>query len=96
MITKKKFVALILAFVTLGCWGSCQPRRRFGGFMPKARQSRRPSYVWWYGCAPTSAGMMMGYYDQKGYGGLSYGNLVSGGTAEGYHLSSHRSLERSG
>jgi hypothetical protein len=26
--------------------------------------------------------MMMGYYDQKGYGGLNYNNLVPGGVAE--------------
>ena len=41
-----------------------------------------PSYDWWYGCSPTSAGMMMGYYDRSGYGGLAYSNLVPGGVAE--------------
>ncbi len=35
-------------------------------------------YDWWYGCSPTSAGMMMGYYDLNGYGGLYYPNLVPG------------------
>jgi len=40
------------------------------------------NYEWWYGCSPTSAGMMVGYYDRKGYGGLSYSNLVKGGVAE--------------
>jgi hypothetical protein len=40
-----------------------------------------PSYQWWYGCSPTAAGMLMGYYDVNGYGGLQYGNLVAGGTA---------------
>ncbi len=39
-------------------------------------------YDWWYGCSPTSAGMMMGYYDRNGYGGLGYSNLVPGGVAE--------------
>lgn len=39
-------------------------------------------YIWWYGCTPTSAGMMMAYYDRNGYAGLSYTNLVPGGTAE--------------
>ncbi len=34
-------------------------------------------YDWWYGCSPTSAGMMMGHYDLNGYG-----NLVPGGQAE--------------
>lgn len=41
-----------------------------------------PSYGWWYGCSPTSAGMMVGYYDRNGYGGKSYANLVPGGVAE--------------
>jgi hypothetical protein len=41
---------------------------------------------WWYGCSPTSAGMMMGYYDRNGYGSdplhNKYPNLVPGGVAE--------------
>ncbi|MDD3580184.1 MAG: PEP-CTERM sorting domain-containing protein [Desulfobacca sp.] len=41
-----------------------------------------PDYDWWYGCSPTSAGMMMGYYDRNGYNGLCYDNLVPGGVAE--------------
>ncbi len=44
--------------------------------------SNSPDYDWWYGCSPTSAGMMMGYYDINGYSGLRYDNLVPGGTAE--------------
>ncbi|MDY6914030.1 MAG: hypothetical protein SVT52_06205 [Planctomycetota bacterium] len=32
-----------------------------------------PSYEWWFGCAPTAAGMLAGYYD-----GLGYGNLIVG------------------
>jgi hypothetical protein len=39
-------------------------------------------YDWWYGCSPTSAGMMAGYYDRNGYGGLYYDNLVPGGVSE--------------
>jgi len=39
-------------------------------------------YDWWYGCSPTSAGMMMGYYDRNGYNGYWYNNLVPGGLAE--------------
>jgi hypothetical protein len=35
-------------------------------------------YDWWYGCSPTSAGMLMGYYDRNGYGGLLYDDLVPG------------------
>ncbi len=41
---------------------------------------------WWNGCSPTSAGMMMGYYDRNGYGSdpmhNKYPNLVPGGVAE--------------
>ncbi|RXK84599.1 PEP-CTERM sorting domain-containing protein [Chlorobaculum sp. 24CR] len=44
--------------------------------------SNAPAYDWWYGCSPTSAGMMMGYYDINGYAGLRYDNLVPGGSAE--------------
>jgi hypothetical protein len=39
-------------------------------------------YEWYYGCSPTSAGMLMGYYDRNGYDGSFYGNLVPGGVAE--------------
>ena len=39
-------------------------------------------YEWYYGCSPTSAGMLMGYYDRNGYDGLTYDNLVPGGVAE--------------
>lgn len=41
-----------------------------------------PDYDWWYGCSPTSAGMMMAYYDINGYDGLLYDNLIPGGKAE--------------
>ena len=44
--------------------------------------SNAASYQWWYGCSPTAAGMLMGYYDRNGYGGLGYSNLVPGGVAE--------------
>jgi hypothetical protein len=39
-------------------------------------------YQWWYGCSPTSAGMMMGHYDRNGYMAYNYDNLVPGGVAE--------------
>jgi len=43
-----------------------------------------PNCDWWYGCSPTSAGMMIGFYDRNGYGSptLYYPNLVPGGVAE--------------
>ncbi len=39
-------------------------------------------YDWWYGCSPTSTGMIIGHYDVGGYNGQSYDNLVPGGQAE--------------
>jgi len=33
-----------------------------------------PEYVWWYGCSPTSGGMMVGFWD----GLAGYGNLYDG------------------
>jgi hypothetical protein len=48
-----------------------------GGDLPNTA-----NYAWWYGCSPTSAGMMMGHYDRNGYNGLYYPNLVPGGIAE--------------
>ena len=34
-----------------------------------------PQYVWWYGCSPTSGGMMVGYWDSRpGYQDLYYGD----------------------
>lgn len=41
-----------------------------------------PDYEWHYGCSPTAAGMMIGYYDLNGYDGKNYSNLVPGGVAE--------------
>ncbi len=47
------------------------------GYLPE----QAPDYEWWYGCSPTSVGMIMGYYDVWGYNGITY-DLVLGGTAE--------------
>lgn len=40
-----------------------------------------PDYHWWYGCSPTSVGMIMGWYDRNGYDGCVYPDLIPGGTA---------------
>ena len=46
-------------------------------------QLTTPNYDWWYGCSPTSAGMLMGYYDRKFmWNAQTYYNLVPGGSAE--------------
>ena len=39
-------------------------------------------YDWYRGCSPTSAGMMMAYYDRNGYSQRNYRHLIPGGIAE--------------
>lgn len=73
----KKFFFMGILCLSLCLLGVFSPRAVQGYTLPNA-----PDYAWWYGSAPTSAGMMMGYYDINGYGGLLYDNLVPGGTAE--------------
>jgi hypothetical protein len=51
-----------------------------------------PDYEWWYGCSPTAAGMLVGYYDIHGYLGENYPNLVPNAVAE---LSTFPSVEGS-
>jgi hypothetical protein len=80
----KRRLSCLLCFVAL-CVGAGAAKADLtelayqveGGILPNSSD-----YNWWYGCSPTSAGMMMGYYDIHGYGGLSYSNLVPGGVAE--------------
>ena len=36
-----------------------------------------PNYDWWYGCSPTAAGMMIGYYDRN-----NFDNFIPSGDAE--------------
>jgi len=79
----KRLIALIVVGVTLGFgWASFAGAESLGFYQQGGLNLNGPSYGWWYGCTPTSAGMMMGYYDQKGYGGLYYSSLVPGGVAE--------------
>lgn len=80
----KKLVAVLVAIAALGCgWASFAGAESLGFYQQGGvTKLAGPAYDWWYGCSPTSAGMMMGYYDQKGYGGLNYNKLVPGGVAE--------------
>jgi hypothetical protein len=44
-------------------------------------------YAWWYGCSPTSMGMILGHYDRNGYQNTYFGNMVAGGVAnQGFGL----------
>jgi hypothetical protein len=80
----KKRLAVVAAVVTLCFLGVAFAGADELGFYQESGTNTLagPSYDWWYGCSPTSAGMMMGYYDRNGYAGLSYSNLVPGGVAE--------------
>jgi hypothetical protein len=83
MIKMKKFVAVLVAIAALSCgWAALAGGAEIGFYQQGDVNLNGPAYDWWYGCSPTSAGMMMGYYDIKGYGGLYYSNLVPGGVAE--------------
>jgi hypothetical protein len=42
--------------------------------------SNVPDYAWTLGCSPTSATMLMAYYDLNGFDSQSYSNLIAGGT----------------
>ena len=66
-----------------GIWDDCNKKMLLGhaegGVLPGGQT---PDYRWWYGCSPTSAGMMMAYFDLYGwfYNGLAY-DLIPGGIA---------------
>jgi hypothetical protein len=79
-----KCLAVFLAALVLGIGGlSAAAAGELGvTYQQGSGNLNGPAYGWWYGCSPTSAGMMMGYYDINGYAGRSYGNLVPGGVAE--------------
>ncbi len=62
----KRTLAVLLFTLMLAPWVSAA-QVEIGGM---------PDYDWWYGCTPTSVGMILGYYDRNGYG-----NLIPGGTA---------------
>ncbi len=73
-------MSLLLLLLLLAVTGASA--KEIGFFQQGGVNLPGPSYGWWYGCSPTSAGMMVGYYDRHGYGGKSYDNLVPGGVAE--------------
>jgi hypothetical protein len=83
MKTKVRATVTLVALL-LGLWGASLAAADTLGFYMQGGTAdlAGPAYDWWYGCSPTSAGMMMGYYDQHGYGGESYAKLVPLGTAE--------------
>lgn len=58
------------------------PNRSVAKHVAGTQLTNTANYQWYYGCSPTAAGMMMGYYDRNGYQGHSFDNLVPGGTAE--------------
>ncbi len=79
----KRLIVLIMVGLTLGFgWASLAGADSLGYYQEGDINLGGPAYAWWYGCSPTSAGMMMGFYDRDGYAGLSYDSLVPGGKAE--------------
>ncbi|MBL7154121.1 MAG: C39 family peptidase [Phycisphaerae bacterium] len=82
----KKTITICVVVAILICIGSPAKADIAGAGLAYHIQggvlTNSPDYDWWYGCSPTSAGMIMGYYDRNGYGGYSYDNLVPGGVAE--------------
>jgi hypothetical protein len=47
-----------------------------------------PAYLWTNGCGPTAAGMVLGYYDNNGYGNLVSGDAITQTTAVNAMISS--------
>ncbi|HUS90645.1 MAG TPA: PEP-CTERM sorting domain-containing protein [Phycisphaerae bacterium] len=76
--------ALVLS-VCLGApaWaGSVGGDAGIGSWQQGAMIAGVGDYDWWYGCTPTSTGMLLSVYDRVGYAGYVYGNLIPGGVAE--------------
>jgi hypothetical protein len=88
------FVLLILLLVTFPSQAANLEKFTISGRLNKNASSRgaliteailpggAPDYEWWYGCSPTAAGMLIGYYDINGYAGETYHNLVPDTVAE--------------
>jgi hypothetical protein len=62
--------------------GQSEGIRQIGRTVQGGTLSNAADYSLWYGCSPTAAGMVLGYYDRNGDDGEVYPNLVPGGTAE--------------
>jgi hypothetical protein len=69
---KKLITICLVCVLTTMAWGREIVAHKAGGSLPGPG-----TYDWWYGCSPTSAGMLLGWYDRNGYP-----NLVPGGNAE--------------
>lgn len=72
--TNRAALAAVVVLVWLGASGVASAGSKILG--------NSCDYDWWYGCSPTSAGMIMGHYDRNGYGGGTYNALITGGVAE--------------
>jgi len=58
--------------------GFVPPPQRVHNQLGDVMLSNVPAYSWCYGCSPTAAGMMMGYYDLNGYPNM-YAGPSNGG-----------------
>ena len=77
----KKSLTLLVLLLTLICHIPQGHAASVDAYSQGGVSLNGPSYEWNHGCAPTSAGMMMAYYDIYGYNNETYNNLVPGGTA---------------
>ena len=84
-VLKERLFSISIIMVTLclfGCYSAIAAALPLSKHGEGVILNNVSDYDWWYGCSPTSAGMMMAYYDINGYDGLLYDNLVPGGQAE--------------
>ncbi len=65
-ITKSIFVCALVLFVSAPSYAST------------AKLNNVPAFDWSYGCSPTAAAMMMGYYDRIGYANMYTGQTDGG------------------
>ncbi|MHC4945307.1 MAG: hypothetical protein ACYTG7_20005, partial [Planctomycetota bacterium] len=62
--------------------GPTPPEGNFSGYSMSGHDAQKviadfPSYLWYNGCGPTSAGMVLGYYDGQGYDDLVPGSAAT-------------------
>jgi hypothetical protein len=78
----KKYCALVVVLTVALLTTTASATPELVAYRQGTTLTNAPDYDWWYGCTPTSAGMVMGYYDLNGYCASSYDNLVPGVDAE--------------
>ncbi len=78
---KRLVILLILSFLV-----------SFPAFGGTLALSGVPEYYWWYGCSPTSGGMLVGYWDAKGYEKIPGDALAVSGNYGAFHGAAGQSV----